>query len=159
MNTEKVVNELRDALNLSKSSTKLIPMDETEITISKQNILAAVRIILKSDIWHLSTITCQQEEDDFILLYHFWESGGLTLRIELGENTPQIQSICELIPGAEYYEREAREMFGVEFHGMPNPAPLLLPDGWQGGYPMRKEGGPNHNEMKAETLPKKGGSS
>ena len=159
MKTEKVVNELRDALNLGKSSIKLVPMDETEITISKQNLLAAVRIILKSDIWHLSAITCQQEDFDFILLYHFWKSGGLTLRVELGEKTPQIQSICEIIPGAEYYEREAREMFGVEFLGMPNPAPLLLPDGWQGGYPMRKKGQPSREEIKSETLPKKGNTS
>jgi len=139
MNKEKVVKKLRDALNLDGSATKPMPMNEVEITISKQQILLAVKIILKSGIWHLSAITCQQLEDDFILLYHFWKSGGFTLRIELEENKPKIDSICPLIPGAEYYERESREMFGIEFLGLPNPVPLLLPDDWQSGYPMRKK--------------------
>jgi len=159
MNIEKVVNKLQDALNLDKSSIKLMPMIETEITISKQQIFLAVRTILKSGIWHLSAITCQQLEDDFNLLYHFWISGGLTLRIELDEKNPQIDSICSLIPGAEYYEREAREMFGVEFLGLPNPIPLLLPDDWQNGYPMRKKEQSRQEKPKDDESQQKGQSS
>ena len=159
MNIEKVVNKLQDALNLDKSSIKLMPMSETEITISKQQIILAVRTILKSGIWHLSAITCQQLEDCFVLLYHFWKSGGLTLRIRVDENKPQIESICTLIPGAEYYEREAREMFGIEFLGMPNPIPLLLPDDWQGGYLMRKKEQPSNDEARDKIRQKKGKSS
>ncbi|MDO9546896.1 MAG: NADH-quinone oxidoreductase subunit C [Pelolinea sp.] len=156
MNIEKAVKKLQEVLNLDRSSTKLMPMNETEITISKQQILLAVKTILNSKIWHLSAITCQQIEDGFTLLYHFWKSGGLTLRIRLDENKPQIESICSLIPGAEYYEREAREMFGIEFHGMPNPIPLLLPDNWQGGYPMRKKELPSNEEHNSKTSQKKG---
>jgi len=156
MNTEKAVNKLQDVLNLDRSITKLMPLNEAEITISKQQILLAVKTILKSGIWHLSAITCQQLENDFILLYHFWKSGGLTLRIKLVEKNPQIDSICSLIPGAEFYEREAREMFGIEFLGLPNPIPLLLPDDWQGGYPMREKKQLSHEEPKVKTRQQKG---
>jgi len=156
MNTEKAVKKLQDVLNLDKSTTKLIPLNEVKITISKQQLLLAVKTILKSDIWHLSAITCQQLEDDFVLLYHFWKSGGLTLRIGLDENNPLIDSICALIPGAEYYEREAREMFGIEFLGLPNPIPLLLPDDWQGGYPMRKKEQPSHDTPEENNSKNKG---
>jgi NADH:ubiquinone oxidoreductase subunit C len=159
MNTEKAANKLQDVLNLNRSTTKQMPLNEVEITISKQQILLAVKTILKSGIWHLSAITCQQLEDDFILLYHFWKSGGLTFRIWLDQNNPQIDSICPLIPGAEYYEREAREMFGIEFLGLPNPIPLLLPDNWQGGYPMRKTERPSHDKSKDNIRQQKGKSS
>jgi len=159
MSTEKAVNKLQDALNLDKSAIKLMPMNETEITISKRQLVLAVKTILKSGIWHLSAITCQQLEDDFILLYHFWKSNGLSLRIKLEDKDPQIDSICSLIPGAEYYEREAREMFGVEFLGLPNPVPLLLPDDWQGGYPMRKKEQPSHDTHKDKNRQQKGKSS
>ncbi|MCD6356780.1 MAG: NADH-quinone oxidoreductase subunit C [Anaerolineaceae bacterium] len=159
MTTEKAVNKLLDALNLDRSSTKAIPMYETEITISKQQMFLAVKTILKSGIWHLSAITCQQLEDDFILLYHFWKSGGITLRISLDENNPQIDSICLLVPGAEYYERETREMFGIEFLGLPNPIPLLLPDNWQGGYPMRKKEQTSRDKLKDNNCQQKGRSS
>jgi NADH:ubiquinone oxidoreductase subunit C len=148
MSIEKVVINIQGALKLDKSCTKLIPIGETVISISKHEILLAVRTILGSDIWHLSTITCQQLEKDFTLLYHFWKYGGLTLQIRLDEKNPQIESICKLIPGAEYYEKEAHEMFGIEFLGLPNPAPLLLPDNWQGGFPMRRKEPPSHNKPK-----------
>jgi len=159
MNTEKAVIKLQDVLNLDKSTTKLLPLNDVEITISKQQILLAVKTILKSSIWHLSAITCQQLENDFILLYHFWKSGGLTLRIRLDEKNPQIDSICSLIPGAEYYEREAREMFGIEFLGLPNPIPLLLPDDWQSGYPMRKKERSDQEKPKDNNRQQKGKSS
>jgi len=156
MNTEKAAIELQNVLNLDKSTTKQIPFNEVEITIPKQQLLLAVKTILKFGIWHLSAITCQQLEDDYILLYHFWKSGGLTLQIRLDEKKPRIDSICPLIPGAEYYEREAREMFGVEFLGLPNPVPLLLPDDWQGGFPMRKKEQTNHDKSEGDDLQQKG---
>jgi len=159
MNTEKAANKLRDVLNLDKTTIKQIPFNEAKITISKQQLLLAVKTILKSGIWHLSAITCQQLEDDFILLYHFWKSGGLSLQIRLDEKNPQIDSICPLIPGAEYYEREVREMFGIEFPGLPNLAPLLLPDNWQGGFPMRKKEQTNHDKSESDDLHQKGKSS
>jgi len=159
MNKEKAVNKLQEVLNLDRSAIKKMPMNEVEITISKRQILLAVKTILKSGIWHLSAITCQQLEDDFILLYHFWKSVGVTLRIRLEENNPRIDSVCPLIPGAEYYERESREMFGIEFLGLPNPVPLLLPDDWQGGYPMRKNERLNQDKPKDNKHKQKGKSS
>ncbi len=159
MNIEKAVNKLQDILNLDRSTAKLMLLNEAEITLSKQKLLLAVKTILKSGIWHLSAITCQQLEDEYILLYHFWKSSGLTLRIGLDEKNPQVDSICPLIPGAEYYEREAREMFGIEFLGLPNPIPLLLPDDWQGGYPMRKKDPPSHDKPEESDRRKKGKSS
>jgi len=159
MNKEKVVNKLLDVLNLDRSAIKLMPMNEVEITIPKQQILLAVKTILKSGIWHISAITCQQLEGDFILLYHFWKSVGFTLRIRLEENDPQIESICSLIPGAEYYERESREMFGIEFLGLPKSVPLLLPDDWQGGYPMKKKEPQSQEKPKENKHQQKGKSS
>ena len=156
MTIEKTAIKLQEILNLDRSTKKLIPLNEVKITISKQQILLAVKTILKSGIWHLSAITCQQLENEFNLLYHFWKSGGLTLLISLDEKNLRIDSICSLIPGAEYYEREAREMFGIEFLGMPNPLPLLLPDNWQGGYPMRKKEQPSQEKSKENPAQEKG---
>jgi NADH:ubiquinone oxidoreductase subunit C len=156
MNIEKTGIKLQEILNLDRSSKKLIPLNEVEITISKQQILLAVKTILKSGIWHLSAITCQQLENEFVLLYHFWKSGGLSLLISLDEKYLQIDSICSLIPGAEFYEREVSEMFGIEFLGLPNPTPLLLPDDWEGGYPMRKKEPVSQEKSKENPAQEKG---
>lgn len=40
--------------------------------------------------------------------------------------------------GAAWHERETHEMFGVDFTGHPDLAPLLLPDGFE-GHPLRKD--------------------
>jgi NADH:ubiquinone oxidoreductase subunit C len=38
-----------------------------------------------------------------------------------------------------FHEREAHEMFGIEFENHPNMIPLLIPPDWRGGFPLRKD--------------------
>ncbi|MBM3137029.1 MAG: NADH-quinone oxidoreductase subunit C, partial [Chloroflexi bacterium] len=68
----------------------------------------------------------------------FWHFGGITLRVVLEKENPRLQSLTPLIPGAEFYEREVREMIGVEFDGLSNSDPLFLPENWQSPPPLRK---------------------
>ncbi|HAF61532.1 MAG TPA: hypothetical protein DCK95_04325 [Anaerolineaceae bacterium] len=136
---ENILKKLIDALGLDSPTTMLgIPTEEHVLQILPTQLLSVVAKLGEYGVWHLSTITCLQDER-FILLYHFWCFGNLTLRIELEPDDLRVPSICPLIPGAEYYEREVQEMYGIEFQGLPNPQPLLLPDNWKGGYPMRKD--------------------
>lgn len=147
MKMENIVKDLTDALDLDVPTRMLgIPDQEYVIQISPRQLLSVVEKLWEYGVWHLSTITCLQDEH-FTLLYHFWYFGNLTLHLDLIEGDSQVQSICGLIPGAEYYEREIREMYGIEFRGMPNPAPLLLPDSWKGSYPMRRDGQGNIPEI------------
>ncbi len=48
-----------------------------------------------------------------------------------------VDSIVSLFGGAEWHEREAHEMFGIDFRGNPNLTPLYLPDRFE-GHPLRK---------------------
>ena len=43
-----------------------------------------------------------------------------------------------MFPCADYQEREAFDMFGIEFEGHPNLARIFMPDGWD-GHPHRKD--------------------
>jgi Ni,Fe-hydrogenase III component G len=77
------------------------------------------------------------------ILYHFsFDQLGkiVSLRVVVPMPEPRIDSITPLIDGAEYIEREIRDLFGVEFTGHPNPTRFLLGDDWpEGVYPYRKE--------------------
>ena len=48
------------------------------------------------------------------------------------------QSIADVYAGAAWHERETHEMFGLAFGDGDQPAPLLLPDGFE-GHPLRKD--------------------
>jgi Ni,Fe-hydrogenase III component G len=48
--------------------------------------------------------------------------------------------LSQIIPGAEVFERELREMFGITVLGLPTTEHLYLPDDWPAlTYPLRKE--------------------
>ncbi len=55
----------------------------------------------------------------------------------LPKEDPVVDSVVSLFGGAAWHEREAHEMFGIEFRGHPYLAKLYLPDGFE-GHPLRK---------------------
>ena len=55
----------------------------------------------------------------------------------LPKDDPVIDSAVPLFGGAEWHEREAHDMFGIEFRGIPNPKNLYLPDDFV-GHPLLK---------------------
>jgi len=62
----------------------------------------------------------------------------LLLRTTVPHEAPELPTATGVYAGASWHERETHEMFGVVFTGHPNPAPLLLPDGFE-GHPLRKD--------------------
>ena len=49
-----------------------------------------------------------------------------------------IESVVGIWPSADWYEREAWDMFGIPFHGHPNLVRILMPEDWE-GHPLRKD--------------------
>ncbi|WP_439900816.1 NADH-quinone oxidoreductase subunit C [Streptomyces somaliensis] len=62
----------------------------------------------------------------------------LLVRTTVPHDAPVLPTAVGVYAGAAWHERETHEMFGVVFEGHPNPAHLLLPDGFE-GHPLRKD--------------------
>jgi NADH-quinone oxidoreductase subunit C len=80
-------------------------------------------------------------DDGFTVVAHVWSVArrhSLLLRTRVPRDNPVLDSIVDVYPGAAWHERETHEMFGIDFAGHPDLAPLLLPPEFE-GHPLRKE--------------------
>ena len=80
-------------------------------------------------------------ETDFTVVYHlvsFTRYRDIRLKVALLESACELPSIIALWPNANWYEREAWDMFGIVFTGHPNLSRILLPATWQ-GHALRKD--------------------
>ncbi|WP_375641991.1 MULTISPECIES: NADH-quinone oxidoreductase subunit C [unclassified Bartonella] len=65
------------------------------------------------------------------------ENLRLRVKVRTDENTP-VASVCTVYPGAEWYERETYDMYGILFSGHPDLRRILTDYGFE-GYPLRKD--------------------
>jgi Ni,Fe-hydrogenase III large subunit/Ni,Fe-hydrogenase III component G len=75
------------------------------------------------------------------------------LESSIPEKYPSIESITEIIPGANWAEREFQDAIGVHPVGHPDPRRLLLADDWpKGMYPLRRDFPYNYRPPRAENV-------
>ncbi len=83
---------------------------------------------------------------------------------DLPADDPQVDSLVEIFPGADWHERECREMFGIDFVGHPRPENLYLPNGFVGNPLLKsfallsREVKPWPGEVDVEEMPPSEGS-
>ncbi len=85
----------------------------------------------------LSDENVEERYELLIRLSSLSSDDAITLSTDLDKEAPVIDSLVPVLPGANWHEREAHEMFGIEFRGHPNPKKLYLPDAFE-GFPLRK---------------------
>jgi NADH-quinone oxidoreductase subunit C len=85
----------------------------------------------------LTAVDRLSREERFELVYLFYSLEAHTwLRLKTRTDR-QAPSITPIVPGANWYEREVYDLFGIEFEGHPNLTRIMLPDDWQ-GHPLRR---------------------
>lgn len=80
-----------------------------------------------------------ESDDGMRVVAHLWsvaDRHGLLVRSLL--DGPVVDSVVDVYPGAGWHERETHEMFGLDFTGNPDLAPLLLAPEFD-GHPLRKD--------------------
>jgi NADH-quinone oxidoreductase subunit C len=92
----------------------------------------------------LSDVTCVDwfpSEPRFEVIYHLLsitKKERVRLKVRLGSDSPALESVTPAWPGANYFEREVFDLFGIRFLGHPHLRRLLMPEDWE-GHPLRKD--------------------
>jgi NADH-quinone oxidoreductase subunit C len=98
---------------------------------------AACRFVNLTDI---TAVDYPGREKRFDVIYHLLSptlNTRIRLRAEAGEET-QVPSIIGVFPGADWFEREAYDLYGVIFTGHPDMRRILTDYGFD-GHPLRKD--------------------
>ena len=80
-------------------------------------------------------------DSDFTVVYQlmsFRNRTDIRIKVALDESDCAVPTIISIWPNANWYEREAWDMYGIEFTGHPNLVRILLPPTWE-GHALRKD--------------------
>jgi len=119
---------------------------ELTLVIDSGHWLAAARLLQSDAELHydfLSTVSAvdwHPAGPRFEVVYHMFSTSRHDwLRIKVRIHAEQeIASVTSVWPGANWYEREVFDLFGIRFQGHPDLRRIMMPDDWE-GHPLRKD--------------------
>jgi len=122
--------------------------DQLDVKVLKLEELVPIAVGLRvKRLGHLSAIVgldLGPEANAMEVIYYFCPGAAvIALRVRIPRDAPVVPSMSQVLSGAEVFERELHEMFGIEINGLANTERLYLPESWpEGVYPMRKDFNP-----------------
>jgi NADH-quinone oxidoreductase subunit C len=141
--------DLAEALRARFGEAVLAESDafgERELTIRREILPALARMLRDEQGFEMLLDLCGvdylgRRETRFEVVYHFYSlSGNRRLRVcvPLQEDHAELPSLTGLWKAADWYEREAWDLYGIRFAGHPDLRRLLLYDAFK-GHPLRKD--------------------
>ncbi|MEO6829033.1 MAG: NADH-quinone oxidoreductase subunit C [Acidobacteriaceae bacterium] len=117
---------------------------ELTLTVARESIIPVCRAVQAAGFNFMVDLTCVDwypNQPRFQVTYHLLSHAlkqRLRLCVMIDDGDASIDSITPVWPGANFYEREVFDLFGVRFGGHPNMRRILMPDDYQGN-PLRKD--------------------
>jgi NADH-quinone oxidoreductase subunit C len=141
-----VVNRFRD---FSPEAVEDVQLFRGELTVRiRATSLRQVCEFLRDDkelsFKYLSDVTALDHypgEPRFETVYHLYSiehNHRLRLKVRLGGDDPRLDSMVQVWPAANAFEREVFDLFGIHFVGHPYLVRIVLPEDWE-GHPLRKD--------------------
>jgi NADH-quinone oxidoreductase subunit C len=121
--------------------------DEMTIYVVREAIREACAVLRddpKCPFNYLSDVTAVDwypSEPRFEVVYHLLSIPNkerVRLKVKLNSDMTALDSVTPLWPGANYFEREVFDLFGIRFNGHPYLRRIQMPDNWE-GHPLRKD--------------------
>ena len=138
---EKIVGSLG-----GKATGYSVAFDQLTVTVQAETVVDVVRYLRDDpncrfvNITDITAVDYPEREKRFDVIYHFL-SPTLNTRIRLrvhADEATQVPSIIDVFPGADWFEREAYDFYGILFSGHPDLRRILTDYGFD-GHPLRKD--------------------
>ena len=101
---------------------------------------------------HLSCVTAEEYEDRYESIYHLTSYADRTQEVSIvvpaDKENPVSQSANEVFRTADWHEREAYDLIGIEYDEHPDLRRILLPETWQ-GHPL----GQSYDQDQPQVVP------
>ncbi|SCB23119.1 NADH-quinone oxidoreductase subunit C [Rhizobium multihospitium] len=136
------LTEVRSAL-ISSSEIKY---GELNVTTTAENVIALLTFLRDDakcgfvNMTDICGVDWPQRAERFDVVYHLLspkKNLRIRVKVPVGEDQP-VPSACGVYPGADWFERETWDMYGVLFTGHPDLRRLLTDYGFE-GHPLRKD--------------------
>lgn len=75
----------------------------------------------------------------FWIIWSSTDNKVMIFKTDVDRENPEVETLSKIWLGVQKFERETWELLGVNFIGHPKLRPLLLPEDWHEGYPLRKD--------------------
>ena len=118
-------------------------VDEVTLTVRPEDVPVVCRIARQHpdiDCGYLRCLSVVDYVERLEVSYHLYsldKRHKFVVKTSVSPDEPTVPSIVSVWRGADWFEREAHDLFGVVFKGHPGLSPLLLYDGFE-GFPGRK---------------------
>ena len=115
---------------------------DTWLLVPSSHILSVLQF-LRNEL-HMDYLACLSGVDyetSLGVVYQLRSLAGkfeLMLKVLLPKEAPLIASVARLYGAAEWFEREAYDLIGIQFEGHPDLRRIMMPDDWI-GHPLRKD--------------------
>jgi NADH-quinone oxidoreductase subunit C len=137
----KILDDIKNTFNIEGKVKRNLRVD---INADKSQI-SSILLYAKNQkgYIHLAHITCIDwiEDEEFELVYTIWNPETkihLHIKTNIDRNNPVMENIDNIWDQANTYEREMREMYGIEFPGLIGDKEFILED-WDEMPPMRRD--------------------
>jgi NADH-quinone oxidoreductase subunit C len=133
----------------NSQAVEAVKFDREEMTIYiERSAIREACALLRDDAScpfnYVSDVTCVDwypSEPRFEVIYHLFSIPNkerVRLKVKLNGDAPALDSVTSVWPGANYFEREVFDLFGVRFNGHPYLRRIQMPENWE-GFPLRKD--------------------
>ena len=146
---DETLKELAEHIELGLGESLVswkVEFGELTLTVNAPDILDVVRYLRDNssckfvNLTDLCGVDYPSREKRFDVVYHFlspFQNQRIRVKVATDETT-QVASLTPLFPGAEWFEREAYDMYGILFSGHPDLRRILTDYGFD-GFPLRKD--------------------